>query len=139
MLWRVGRRIVFGHPSDRLPGWLGCRRHLGAVLVRAFFGVRLRDAACPFKLMRREVLARAPIQSDGDFAHVELLAKINFAVCWGDEVPLPIKPSVGPLPRGWLRQVLRDARRVFSRPDFGPPQLPETPPPCTGPAPSAPQ
>jgi len=137
MLWRLSRRIVFGHPSERLPGWLGWRGHLGALLTRAFFGVRLRDAACPFKLMRREVLARAPIQSDGDFAHVELLAKINFAVCWGDEVPLPIKPPVGPPPRGWLRQVLRDARRVFSHPDFGPPQLPEAPPPCAEPAPPA--
>ena len=127
MLWRLGKRVIFGHPSDRLPGWLGWRRHLGAVLVRAFFGVRLRDAACPFKLVRREVLARAPIQSDGDFAHIELLAKINFAICWGNEVPLPIKPPINPPPRGWLRQVFRDARRVFSRPDFGPAKLPEAP------------
>src|SRR4051794_18727040 len=88
-LWRLGERVVFGHSmSVCLPGWLGWRRHLGAVLARVCFGVRLRAPACPFKLFRREILARAPIQSDGEFAHVELLAKINFAICWGDEVPL---------------------------------------------------
>jgi len=101
------------------------------VLVRVFFGVRQRDVACPFRLLRREILARAPIQSDGDFAHVELLAKVNFANCLlGEEVPLPVQATADRSPRGWLRQVLRDARRLFTRPDFGPSQLPEASPPC---------
>ncbi|MBI1916162.1 MAG: glycosyltransferase family 2 protein [Planctomycetes bacterium] len=139
-LWRLGERIVFGPTAAvPLPGWLGWRRHVADVLARVFFGVRLRDAGCPFKLFRREILARAPIQSDGDFAHVELLAKVNFAISWGNEVPLPIKAPPGPPPKGSLRQLLRDACRVFSRPDFGPSQLQDVCPPCAGPTPSAPQ
>jgi len=138
LLWRILSRIIIGHAPSRLPGWLGWRGHLGALLARVFFGVRLQDVACPFRLLRREILARAPIQSDGDFAHVELLAKVNFANCLlGEEIPLPVKAG-SPVERGWLRQLLRDARRVFSHPDFGPPQLPESPPPCAEPAPASP-
>jgi glycosyltransferase involved in cell wall biosynthesis len=120
-VWRLASRIIFGpSASVPLPGWLGWWRHLGAVLACLCFGVRLQDPICPFKLFRREVLARAPIQSEGDFVHIELLAKFNFTLCWGDEIPLPIKAPVEPLPKGYLRQLLRDARRVFTQPDFGP-------------------
>ncbi len=130
IFWRLVARIIFGHAPLRLPGWLGWRGHLASVLVRVCFGVRQRDVACPFRLLRREILARAPIQSDGDFAHVELLAKVNFASCLlGEEVPLPVKAPAARRPRGWLRQVLRDAHRVFTRPDFGPPQVEEFLPP----------
>ncbi len=117
-------RVVFSHPLTPLPGWLGWRRHLGRALVRAFFGVRSRDVGCPYRLLRREILARIPLQSRGSFAHAELLAKANFlGHLIAEEVPLgdrqhPVEPEG--LRHERRRDVFADARRVFARPDFGP-------------------
>ena len=123
---RLAQRLTFGFTPRRLPGWLGWRGHLDAWLARICFGVRLRDVGCPFLLCRREALARAPLQSDGDFCLTELIAKLNFLGCMlGEEVLLPVEGRPEPLTRSRLRQVLREANRVFSHPDFGPPQLPE--------------
>jgi hypothetical protein len=124
---RLAARIVFGTAPRPLPGWLGWRGYLGSWLARVFFGVGLRDVGCPFFVCRREILARAPLQSDGDFALVELLAKLNFIGCvfHGDEIPLAVPARTTPLTRQRRRQLLREAFRVFAHPDFGPPQLPE--------------
>lgn len=112
--------LVSGAP-ERLPGWLGWRGHLGALLARIFFGVRLRDVGCPFRVFRREVLARTPLQSDGSFALAEQLAKVNFTGhIFGQEIPLPVAPSSS-WPTQSVGQVLREAHRVFSHPVFGPP------------------
>src|SRR5207237_2750049 len=101
-LWRLFSRIVFNYKGERLPGWLGWRGHLGAFLARVFFGVRLRDVACPFRVFRKEVLARSPLQSDGDFAWVEQLAKVNFTNgVFGHEIPLPVMAQRQPL--SWQR------------------------------------
>jgi glycosyltransferase involved in cell wall biosynthesis len=117
-LWRLFCRVAFSYPPDRLPGWLGLRRHAGRQLARALFAVRYQDVACPFRLVRREVFARIPIQSDGPFAHVEVLAKANFLGCIlsPDELPLDVTPG----PAGDVRGVLADGWRVLTRPTFGP-------------------
>ena len=127
MLVRLVTRVAFTAAPRRLPGWLGWRGHLAEWLVRLGFGGRLRDVGCPFFLCRRAILARAPLQSDGDFAIAELLAKLNFAGRYfpDEEVVLPVKAGQVPLTRRRLRQIIRDASRVFARPDFGPPKLPE--------------
>lgn len=142
---RLGARVLMGHAPAPLPGWLGVRGHLAAWLSRVFFGVRSRDVACPFRLVRKDVLARAPLQSDGEFALVELVAKLNFAGrMLGEEVPLPVSPHKarpGPRTGPRLKQILREAYRVFTRPDFGKALLPEPAPPPTAPeepAPAAP-
>jgi glycosyltransferase involved in cell wall biosynthesis len=118
-------RVVFSHAPAPLPGWLGWRRHAGALLARVFFGVRNRDVACPYRLARRSAFARIPIQSAGSFAHVEVLAKANFlGLLLGEEVPLgdrarPVVPEEG---RGdGPGRVAREAYRVFRSADFGPP------------------
>jgi glycosyltransferase involved in cell wall biosynthesis len=123
LLWRVFCLVVFSHAPERLPGWLGWRRHLGRVLVRLLFAVRYHDVACPFRLLRREVFAHLPLQSDGPFVHVEILAKANFlGQVMGEEMPLG--PGHHPPPpdrtAAEVRQVLADARRLISHPDFGP-------------------
>jgi hypothetical protein len=117
-------RVVFSAAPPPLPGWLGWRGHAGQLLCRALFGLRTRDVVCPYRLLRRDIVARLPIQSDGPFAHIELLAKANFLGCiLGEEVPLGDKGRpVPPAPRDGdpHRGFFADGRRVFNHPDFGP-------------------
>src|SRR5262249_56088364 len=77
-LYRLFLRVVFAHTPEPLPGWLGWREHRYRLLARVLFGLRSQDVNCPFRLYRREVFDRIPVQSDGDFANVEVLAKANF-------------------------------------------------------------
>jgi glycosyltransferase involved in cell wall biosynthesis len=124
LLYGIFCRVVFSHAPTPSPGWLGWRRLVGRWIVRACFGVRSRDVGCPYRLLRREILVRIPLQSRGSFARVELLAKANFlGHLIAEEVPLgdrqrPVVPE--DLRHERLRDVLADARRVFSHPDFGP-------------------
>jgi glycosyltransferase involved in cell wall biosynthesis len=97
-------------------------------LLRLFFGLRLKDVDSAFKLFRRSIFARIPIQSDGPFVHAEILAKANFLGCIMTEVPVRYEPnrSTDRTPRSpaaWRA----DAFRLFSHPDFGPAVLPEQP------------
>src|SRR5262245_34373173 len=73
-MWRGVVGVLFSISLPPLPGWLGMRRHFGQVLARVVFGIRIRDAGCPYRVLRREILGRIPIQSPGTFAQVELLA-----------------------------------------------------------------
>ena len=137
-LGRVVSRVVFSHASAPLPGWLGWRRHVGSLVVRWIFGVRYRDVASPFRLVRREIFARIPLQSDGPFVHVEIVAKANFlGHILGEEVPLQVPPEPrSPPVGGRAREILSEAVRLFRRADFGLPVLPQ-PQPEAAPAPSA--
>jgi hypothetical protein len=121
--------IVFSHRPAPSPGWPGWKRLFGRWLVRAVFGVHCKDVDCPYRLLRRDILVRIPLQSRGSFVHVELLAKANFlGQLIAEEIPLndgqPSSSSTEPR-RERVRDVLADARRVFSHPDFGPVELPE--------------
>ena len=115
-------RLVFSIRIAPLPGWLGWRRHLAGLAARVFLGIHHVDVTCPARLLRRDILARIPIQSDGPMAHAELLAKANFLGCvLGEEVPLPIEPGGY---NGDARAIYREAKRLFDKPDFGPAVLP---------------
>jgi dolichol-phosphate mannosyltransferase len=132
-VYRVTCVIIFSHAPPPSPGWLGWRRLFARWLVRAGFGLRSRDIACPYRLFRREILARLPLQSRGSFAHVELLAKANFlGHLISEEVPLgdrqhPVIPEERR--HESLGSVLRDAYRVFSHAEFSPVRV-EPPPPA---------
>jgi hypothetical protein len=130
-VWRVVGWVVLSYAPPRWPGWLGWRRWVGGMLARVFFSVRYRDVSCPFRLFRREILTRLPIQSDTAFAHVELVAKANFLGCvMSEELPLDVKP--GPY-RGDFGRMWKEARRLFNKPDFGPPPGPQlSQPPAAG-------
>jgi glycosyltransferase involved in cell wall biosynthesis len=124
------RRVLFGESPEALPGWLGWSGHARHYLARWFFGVRLRDVDCAFRLFRRSIFARIPIQSEGSFAQVEIIAKANFLGCLMAEEPVTHRPAPAPSPaeaRQARRQTLREAYRVLKHPDFGPPVLPEPP------------
>ncbi len=121
-------RVVLGSPLTPLPGWLGWKRHLGRLLVRIVFAVRNQDVACPFRLMRREIFARIPVQSKGTFVHAELLAKANFLDCLlGEEITLGDRQRPIPLdqrradPAG---RVVAEGFRLLQNPKFGPPPAP---------------
>ena len=124
---RVFCRVVFSAAPPPLPGWLGFKGHAARLLARVLFGVRNRDVLCPYRLMRRDIFGRIPLQSDGPFVHVEILAKANFIGCiLAEDVPLgdpgrPVKAEArdGPGDHFW-----KDCRRLLDRPDFGPAVLP---------------
>jgi glycosyltransferase involved in cell wall biosynthesis len=124
-LWRALSFVLFSYAPRPSPGWLGMRRQFGGLLARILFGLRHHDVSCPFRLMRREILARIPLQSKGPFAHVELVAKANFLGVGGlmseHEEPLEVKP---PPYRGDARSFFSDGQKVFNKPDFGPAVLP---------------
>jgi hypothetical protein len=123
-LGRGGRlllRVLLGLSLDPLPGWLGGREYLYRLLCRVIFALRLQDINCVYRLCRREIFGRIPIQSDGDFVHTEILAKANFLGCYlNDEVTVAHRPRSG---AAWQR-MWQDGYRVFAHPNFGPPVLP---------------
>jgi len=122
-IYRLAIRVLFGVPLDPLPSWLGDHGQRKRWLARWIFGVRVHDVECAFRLFRRSVLARMPIQSHGPFAQVEILAKANFLGCWMFEVPVSYQPPAGPLVHGSLDpkdSCLAEAKRLFSNPMFAP-------------------
>jgi hypothetical protein len=130
--YRCFVRLIIGESLEPLPGWLGWRGQIRRLLARLFFGVRLRDVECAFRLFRRAIFDRIPIQSDGAFAQVEILAKANFLGCFMTEEPIahhPLPALEPDLTRARWRQAWQEARQVLSHPDFGPACLPELPAP----------
>jgi len=114
--------VLFGLPLERRPTWLGWTACKHRLIARWLFGLRFQDPESTFCLFRREIFRRIPIQSRGDFAPIEILAKANFLVTSGAEVPVTY------VPRGQPRPILREAIRVFQEPNFGPAVLPELAP-----------
>jgi len=107
-------RLALGLPLSKLPGWYGFGEHLRAWRAWAVYGVPFDDPNSAFKLFRKSVVDRFPIQSDGDFVHVELAAKLTFRNGILDE--LPLSPNSTPIPKAtWDRA---DRKRVFGSPKF---------------------
>src|SRR5262249_45707752 len=125
-LYRLFIRVALAHPLEPLPGWLGWDGWAAHVRARLCFGLRVHDVSCPFRLYRREIFGRIPIQSDGRFAQVEVLAKANFLGRVMAETPVRYQPPAAPPAQDEAarRQARADFRRVFFHPDFGPVILP---------------
>lgn len=131
--YRLLARIIAGsHPEPR-PGWYGWpawRQHLRH---RLLFGLRVWDVPSAFKLYRRSVLDRIPIQSDGAFVHAELMAKANFLGCLMAEVPIGrLAGAFRGAPEPAVQGTAKDARLVFRRPTFSPPKSAEPASPAAG-------
>ncbi len=120
-LFRGFCRIGLGLPLDPLPGWLGFQAHRRSWTTWFLFGVPLVDVNSSFKLFRKSLLAKFPIQSDGEFVHAELIAKATFVTSLMDELPLTPRPDPVPNPK-WadLWKILTDAK-------FTPPPVASTP------------
>jgi len=121
-LYRGFCRIALGLPLDPLPGWYGLGEHLRGLYVWVVYGVPLEDPTSAFKVYRKEFLERFPIQSDGDFAQIELVAKSTFLTCILDEIPLSAKSAAIPHAT-WNRA---DRKKVFGNPQFVHPPIPAT-------------
>jgi glycosyltransferase involved in cell wall biosynthesis len=121
LAYRALSRLVLGDSPAPLPGWLGWSGHARRLLARILFAVRLHDVDCAFRLFRRHIFNRIPVQADGRFVHVEILAKANFLGYVMAEEPVPHQPRAGWAAEPW-RQTLRAVRRLLSDPDFGPPE-----------------
>jgi glycosyltransferase involved in cell wall biosynthesis len=70
----VGYRIKRNDPPHRL--FIAKTYNL---IVRAVFGLRVRDIDCAFKLLRRDALERVQLESNGAFISSELLIKLRRA------------------------------------------------------------
>ncbi|MFN4258807.1 MAG: glycosyltransferase [Gemmataceae bacterium] len=137
--WRIASslrwvlpRVLFGIELEERavwPGWKGLAYHW---LIRLLMGVQIVDITCPFKLFRRSIFERIPIQSHGPFVHAEILAKANFLSCFMVEVPLDIQTPSADMSIRWREQAA-DFRRVLRHPDFGPARLATSAPAATVP------
>jgi hypothetical protein len=119
-------RIVLGippYPRICTPGATPWRRRWAA---RWGFGVRLCDPESPFRLGRRESLARIVLQSQGTFALVEQLAKANHLEMMMTEEPVSWASPAMPIPE--RVPFAQEARALMRRPDFGPVELHVRPP-----------
>ncbi len=135
--YRVFVRVLFGLSLTPPPGYLGRSGWWRRRAARWVLGVRVHDPECAFRLFRRSVFRRIPIQADSAFAHIEILAKANFLGLLMDEVAVPHQPPAPSDPNGpgeW-RRFWRDFYRVVTGADFGPAVLP---PEDAAPAPEVP-
>lgn len=80
----IGKCLVFCQDSDLVAGFRMMRKDpwyrvfLGAVFnffIRIFFGIRLKDINCGFKLFRKNILEGAPLLSRGALISAELLLR----------------------------------------------------------------
>jgi glycosyltransferase involved in cell wall biosynthesis len=68
------------------------------LLVRALFGLRVRDIDCAFKLVRRSFVADLPLRSEGAFVSTELLCRL------AHRGALIVEVGVSHYPRRWGTQ-----------------------------------
>jgi glycosyltransferase involved in cell wall biosynthesis len=123
--------LVVGYRAPRRDPWH--RRVLArswGLLVRALFGLRVRDIDCAFKVFHRPVLEALPIESIGAFVSTELLVRATRAGFRVAEVPVTHRPRAAGRPKGATpRVILRalfelaalygDLRRVRRAPRSG--------------------
>lgn len=116
-------KIVLDLPLEPAPGWYGAGETAKAWRAWLTYGVPLHDPHCGFKLVRKALLERFPIQCDGDLFHVELIAKSTFLTCMMDELPLSPKPDRVPR-TAWAKA---DKKVLWGKPRFA--HRKEEPPP----------
>lgn len=128
LTYRIVCRVLMGHSLEKLPTWLGFRAHLRSWIYWLLLGVPLVDPESAFKLFRRSLLDRFPLQSDGDFVHVEIFAKLTFLTTMVAEEKLT--PREVRIPAcGWsdFMRVLRDSQFHPALPDLSTPSLADAP------------
>lgn len=130
-VYRQFMRFALGNPVEPVPAWLGFREHLRGWIAWLMFSNPLEDVGSAFKLVHRDVFDRFPIQSDGDFVHVEVIAKATFTTCMMDEVLLTPNPAA--IPPSWWREFWKLVRNAKFTPPPAPALTPESPAPAAAP------
>jgi glycosyltransferase involved in cell wall biosynthesis len=99
--------IVAGYRAPRHDPFRRRALALGwGVLVRALFGLRVRDIDCAFKIFRRPVLDALPIASIGAFVNTELLLRARRAGFRIREVPVTHHPRIAGRAKGATPRVI---------------------------------
>ena len=114
-------RVLLGFTREPRVCWLGLAGWRRRWLARWIFGIRVRDPECPFRLYRREIFQRMPIQSDGPAAQIEILAKANHLECIMAEVPVHWEPREHVDSSD--RTAGKELRKLFFNPEFGKPRV----------------
>jgi glycosyltransferase involved in cell wall biosynthesis len=112
-------RVFLGAAREPRGCWLGLAGWRRRWLANWIFGLRVRDPECPFRLYRREIIERLPIQCDSSAAQIEILAKANHLEFVMGEVPVQWTPSSHSYPDPVDKTVGKELRRLFSTPVFG--------------------
>lgn len=104
--------VVAGYRAPRRDPW--GRRAIALAwrsVVRALFGLRVRDIDCAFKVFRRHVIEAMPLASIGAFVNTEILVRAERAGYRIHEVPVSHRPrrfgrQTGARPRVLLRAAI---------------------------------
>ncbi|HTY17711.1 MAG TPA: glycosyltransferase family 2 protein [Myxococcota bacterium] len=102
--------LVVGYRAPRRDPWR--RRALAfghRLVVRALFGLAVRDIDCAFKVFRRPVLEALPLASIGAFVNTELLLRARQAGFRIREVPVTHRPRVAGRSKGATLRVIARA------------------------------
>ncbi|MCB9857816.1 MAG: glycosyltransferase family 2 protein [Phycisphaerales bacterium] len=106
----VGYRM---HRADPLPRRLNA--FCWGTLVRALFGIRVRDIDCAFKLIPRRLLDDVTLESDGAMISTELLARATYRGLSIDEVGVHHYPrTAGEQTGANFRVILKAFRELFA-------------------------
>lgn len=93
--------IVVGYRASRRDPWhRKLNSSVGNFLARLFFGLKVRDINCAFKIFRRDFLQQIAIQSDGALVNTEILAKARRMGAKIHEVPVSHFPRLHGTPTG---------------------------------------
>lgn len=112
-------RLILGTwPLPKL-GWLPKSERWIPRAMRLWYGIRVHDPASRHKLIRRRILEKFIIQSQGEFATREVLAKANFLGAMIGEIVVPDRPSpFEPQPIQEPDTHKADEKEVWNSPKF---------------------
>lgn len=87
--------LVIGYRINRQDNWM---RLLNAriyhLAIRILFGLCVKDIDCAFKLIKREVIQKINLESDGAFISSELLIKMKWIHARIKEIPVSHYPRI---------------------------------------------
>lgn len=106
--------LVVGYRTNRQDNWM---RLLNAwiyhLAIWILFGLRVKDIDCAFKLMKREVIQKINLESDGAFISSELLIKVKRIHARIKEIPVSHYPrTAGNATGANFKVILRAMKEV---------------------------
>ncbi|MGF1582706.1 MAG: glycosyltransferase family 2 protein [Gemmataceae bacterium] len=121
IFYRIFVRVILYWTSRPREVWLGWNGYWRSWWAWWFFGQTLEDVGSPFRLYRKDAVDKLPIQSTGDFVHIELLAKGTFRTQLVSIKPIKYKLLDKPVPDFQRPYTWSDFLKVLNKPRFVPP------------------